>query len=165
MIGAGTLLDLEPKTEDNIGFGFKGDAAGSLGYTQLSPGDDLGFYSTGSVTGVDYCNLVGYLYHKRTGLCVTAVGPNSPTPPRYTGTSMALQACDVSGAEPPESQKFCGIDYTANPTADYQCGIFLLFQGETTAGVPYGVSYGSSDLPATFTFPGGFYWIYARGCV
>lgn len=133
------------------------DTVGSLGHTDLPQGDDIGFYTTNTPASVDYCSVVGYLYHKRSGLCVTAIAPVTPTTAKYTAANVQLQPCDITGPNPPEAQAFCGSKFDDD---DFdECEVDLQFQGERTSGCPYGSGSGNNALES-LTFPCGSYWVY-----
>ncbi|KAK2595714.1 hypothetical protein N8I77_013739 [Diaporthe amygdali] len=156
LIGTATLIAVPAEPESNVNFGFEADSIGSIGYTNLTTGDYIGFYSTSVPAGVQFCDTVGYLYHGRSGLCVTAIVPASPISVKYTGAAVQLQPCDVTGPTPPESQAFCGVqDQTFGG-----CNMFVQFKGDIITDVPYGSS--DADGPESLSFPDGYSWAY--GC-
>lgn len=167
-IGAATLIAPPIGPENNVQFGFNTDTVGSFGYTGLPTGDDIGFYTTNTPASVEYCDVVGYLYHKRSGLCVTAIAPVTPTTAKYTAANVQLQPCDITGPEPPDAQKFCGrkqIYFSGGRKQSFfgvTRSVYVQFQGERTSGGPYASRFNSYDGPAleSLLFPYGAFWIY-----
>lgn len=146
-------------------FGFKTDTVGSVGYSGQPTGDPIAFYVTGSSPGGS-CPLLGYLYHQRSGLCVTVTSPTSPAFPRYVGANVQLQPCGSFRSAPPEAQFFCGVEY------EYMGSLIdVAFKGDSSAGD--GDSYygsastggSSANIPVSLRSmsTGGIrsYWTYA----
>jgi hypothetical protein len=101
-----------------------------------------------------YCPNIGYLYHERSGYCVTGV--EATTPLKYANQDVQLQPCGSSTSPPPEAQAFCGQRFTNRA--------FILFLGDDTAAgtSPYAAQFGDGvDVPMSLS-PGGNgnYWVY-----
>lgn len=146
-----------------MGFGFNTDTAGSIGYSGLATGgvatgDYIAFYGTYPTDDFGFTD--GFLYHQRSGLCVTAVAPDPPTDPdnKYTGASVELQPCGPVDQATPEAQLFTGINFV-DMTG-------MAFRGEKHGATEevqyYGSATGADDgvVAVSLSFAMGFPWFY-----
>lgn len=141
-------------------FGYKSDTAGSLGYSGQPTGDNFAFYATGP-SDQSGCGQRGYLYHVRSGLCVTAVAPFLPVYPKYNGAVLQLYPCGSFSSAPQEAQSFCGSEFFLNTGSI----VAIAFKGDIPdAGMYYGSNTGpNSNSVVTlraFGSAGITYWYY-----
>lgn len=157
-IGGGTLLAAPDSPDGYVKLGFRTDTEGSLGYSPSDPADYFGHYATNFKPTTDIlCDHYGYLYHQRSGLCVTAVAQGASSPNKWNGALMQLQPCDCTGPNPPEAQLFCGFKFPYQD--DLLCSrVFVLFQDISVAmGYLYGFASGE---PSSLALHSGNYLSY-----
>lgn len=152
-IGGATLLAAPDSPDTYVKLGFRTDTEGSIAYSPSDPADYFGYYALRvKPPTANRCQHSGYLYHQRSGLCVTAVSQGASPPRKWDGALLQLQPCDCTGPYPPEAQVFCGID--SPYSTDLLCShVFVAFEDISVAN---SFAYGfASGEPTSLLFEQG----------